>query len=545
MQRHLSRWLAVTGAVVIATLAAGPSQAAVDRCQKELMVKADIFRTQVKKAFQLCLDTIRREDAKNAKKPGTGFLVTAAHVCQTQLARVFDNVSKPGKSQRDRFYAAVDKAFTAGATPRCDAGDLTTLGHLRSGPANEAPGAATQDFVKRWLAVQAVRGAYTDTVGQARDAINNLNRAIAAPSRAAGNKVPLAGTNCDLPPTCDYRSDLGCRPDLCQMTKIQCRTHACRLKNTSQANTYLGALGGGPSPLGLSGSSNFEICQMNGFGYGLGDSGEGVLILGTPTRAINPVSLLGQTVCVDTIAAAGFCAASGDFLGKAKNYSFCQDRVAGPAPDVDSCPGAPTSTPSAPVCFCHVSGIPTSNRCGASFPPCAAGSCGMTADGNPCFPGTQVGPVKVVTGGTTGAGDCVVLSSTSFTTVAPGNVGPDTEPCTNDDTAPRAAIATTPFTTGVAEASLLDAVLFAPGSCANHSNHACVTDADCTTSSGADTCVGVATDDIVAGPLTGGALVSAAQPQTSNLSNLKLVGAFPAAAGALGDLATDFTIECQ
>lgn len=99
------------------SLAAGPSAAAVDKCQKELMVKADVFRTQVKKAFQLCLDTIRREDTKNAKKAGTGFLVTAAHVCQTQLGKIFDNVSKPGKSQRDKFYAAVDKAFTMGVNP--------------------------------------------------------------------------------------------------------------------------------------------------------------------------------------------------------------------------------------------------------------------------------------------------------------------------------------------------------------------------------------------------------------------------------------------
>lgn len=169
----------------------------------------------------------------------------------------------------------------------------------------------------------------------------------------------------------------------------------------------------------------------------------------------------------------------------------------------------------------------------------------MTADGSPCFPGTQVGPVKVTTVGATGAGDCVILNSTSFTTVSPGNVGPDTAPCTNDDTAPRAAIATTPFTTGNAQASLLDAVLSAPGSCAGNPNHECVTDADCATSAGVDTCTGIVTDDIVAGPLSGGPLPDVLQAQTSTLSNLKLVGAFPAAGGSLGDLVTDFTIECQ
>lgn len=548
MQSRISRWLIAAGMLGALTFSASASHATVDKCQKEIFIKADLYRSKVKKAFQLCLDTVRTEDAKNTKKAGTGFLVNAAHKCQTELGKVFNTsgLSVPaGKSQRDLFYDAITKAFTVGTTPKCVTGDLLPLGHLAS--PSQAPGVATEDFAKVWLAVQASRNAYNETIAQARDAINNINRAISAPSKPPGTSVPTTGTDCDLALSCNPKLTAGCRPDLCQMTKVQCRTHSCRMKTSSAANSYLGALGGGPSPLPLSGTSSFEICQMTNFGYALGNTGDGVLLMGTPTRAISPVSLLGNIVCVDTVAAAGFCSNGGTFNGAAENYDFCQDRVAGPLPDTDTCTGTAGTTPSEPVCYCHVSGIPTTIRCGASFPACAGSDCGMTGDGSPCFPGTQVGPVKITATGSTTVGDCVVLNSTSFTTVSPANDGGDNTACTNDDTAPRAAVATTPFTTGTAEAELKDAVIGAPGACATNTNHACVTDADCTTSGGADTCNAITTSDILAGPITGAGLgvPGILGVQTSTLSNLKLVGAFPAAGGSLGDLATDFTIECQ
>jgi hypothetical protein len=548
MKSKFSRWLIAAGMLGALTFSASASQAAVDKCQKEIFIKADLYRAKVKKALQLCLDTVRTEDAKNAKKAGTGFLVNAAHKCQTELGKVFNTsgLSVPaGKSQRDLFLDAINKAFTVGTTPKCATADLLPLGHLASGSENQAPGSATHTFAANWLAVQASRNAYNDTIAQARDAINNINRSIAAASKPPGTSVATKATDCSLGLACNPKLTPGCRPDLCQMTKVQCRIHSCRLKATSSATSYLGALGGGPSPLPLSGSSNLEICQMTNFGYGIGNSGDGVLVMGTPVRAISPVSLLGNIVCVDTVASAGFCSSGGSFNGIAKNYAFCQDRVAGPAPDTDTCTGTAGTAPADPICYCHVSGIPTTTRCGATFPACAAGDCGMTSDGSPCFPGTQVGPVKIATSGTTATGDCVILNSTSFSTVSASNMGPDMTACTNDDTAPRAAVATTPFTTGTSSASLKDAVLGAPGSCVTNTNHACVTDADCTTSGGADTCNAITTGDINAGPLTGAGLASTLQVQTSTLANLKLVGAFPAAGGTLGDLATDFTIECQ
>jgi hypothetical protein len=338
---------------------------------------------------------------------------------------------------------------------------------------------------------------------------------------------------------------------------------------------HLGALFPATTPIPLIGRSNLTVCQMDGFDYDIGDDGSGVLIIGSPSRTINPVTVLGNDVCVDTVAAEGFCAAAAPFTGMNENYTFCQDRltgnfdcVAAGAPNA-CCTGAGTGTCDAlsevvaddcggtatgvgedenEECYCDLGGgvADLSNPCGAASPPCPlAESCGVTKNGTPCFPGTLVSSVELGSAGSTTVGDCVILNSTQFTTVSASNRGADLTSCTNDDTAPPPAVATTPFTTGSSSATLADAFLGAAGNCTTNTNHLCIEDGNCTTTGGADTCVGQTIGTLSAGPLSGTPLGSVLNFETSNVSGLKIVGAFPAAGGTLGDLATEFSITCD
>lgn len=545
---------AAAGAVI---LNASTSLAAIDKCQAELQKVTNLLRSKAMTSFQKCADAVRKENAKEELAPGTGKPATAANTCQKELAKIFDVVTG-AKTERVKFYEKVDKAFL-GTTPKCLPADLQRLGHMVSG--TQAPGTLPQDFAKTYLAVQAIRGAQNEMTAQTRDFINLITAAKTAPNNPTGTGVANTATDCDLPPTCNYKTDLGCRPDLCDFD-IQCRLHSCTLDNSgappgesfSQVDLAAVPL----SPFSLIGRSSFEFCTLEDENYPIGDGGEGYLIMGGPTRALQSVQVLTSTICVDTIAAEGFCAASGDFLGKAENLLLCQDRVLS---DGDSCGLGGISTgvgeSHETSCFCDLGSGVLGAPCSATDAPCAVGTCGLTDTGTPCFYDTDVSPVRLYAAGATTAGDCVVLNSTSFTTLGssgdcddggpssnPDSFGPDCVPCTIDDVAAPAAVATTPFTTGTAQAQLKDAANTV-GACNLNGNHNCIEDANCPTSGGPDTCSGQVLLDIATGVLAGSPMGTLTNFETSNLSGLTLVGAFPASASATGDLVTAFRTKCQ
>ncbi len=542
----------ITGAVLGAVVFhAGPSMAAptFDKCQAALEKATNDLRKATMDTLKLCADAIRKEQALNEFVPPKGKLAKAANTCQGKLAKVFDRNGLSGTTSIQKFNAAIDKAFTAPAAPNqtCNDTFLARLGHMVSGAINQAPGTNDWDFAKTYLAVQTVRSAENEMTAQVRDFVNVINAAKSAPA-AIGTGVANAATDCTLPTNCDYKHTSGCRSDLCGLG-IMCRTHSCTLSNSgpapgasfSQVNLAASPL----APFALIGRSSFEICSLEGENYPIGDTGDGYLIVGGPSKQLGSVNLLGNTICVDTIAAEGYCSAGGTFNGHSKNLTLCQDRVTSDAGGIDECAGADTGVGaiSEASCFCDLGGGLIGAACGAGVD-CGTGTCGVTATGSKCFAGTKTGTVKLAGTGSTVSGDCVVLNSTAFTTLGSmAAFGADMTACTNDDVAAPAAVATTPFTSGTAQAHLLDAVS-ATGSCTTNVNTNCIEDANC---GGSDTCDGTQSlvNDLATAVLVGAPLASVVNFETSNLSGLTLVGGFPAANSGTGDLVTAFKTTCQ
>jgi hypothetical protein len=530
-----------------------------DRCQIELETRAATFHNQVRTALKKCSDAIRKEIAKNEAHPGYGALVRGAYVCQRELNRVFDTPglrTLPG--YRAKFFTAIDKATSQSlfATPKCTRTHLRRLGHLVSGaPASEAPGTDYQDFVKNWLAVHIVQLAVVEQVSEVRDFLKLLYDAINAPGIEGSSTY--AATDCSLPSTCDPLSVLGCRPDLCTF-RIQCRTHACQLAATSSSAFVLSP---GTLSTNATGHAVMEVCNLKGFGYGLGDAGEGTFLVGQPGQATDPLNFGGTTICAQSTGAEGFCSCGGNFLGLKKDVSSCQDHISG-APDSDECPAGDFEVGGGAEDPCYCEG--TSTQCGGGFPACPlANPCGVTSSGAPCHPGTHNGPLHLSLSDATAAGDCVLLNSLHLTVLPPGgdcnpsqtggiddnpaSFGPDCLPCTDDDVAPPAVAVTVPFTSGTADATLKDAVL-GSAACTNTASHGCVENVNCAnTTNPGDLCDGTQTTGTLAlTPVTGAPASSCASLQGGSLGGLALVGAAPVLDTApFGDLIAGFSLVCQ
>jgi hypothetical protein len=309
------------------------------------------------------------------------------------------------------------------------------------------------------------------------------------------------------------------------------------------------------------------VCTLEGFGFGLGNAGEGTFVVGEPAKQIEPLSIAGNTVCVENLGAEGFCACGGDFTGLRKGVSACQDHMVG-APDLDQCPASDLQSGGAieDTCFCGTSATNVSTiRCGAAYPACPPSSvCGFTGSGAACHPGTRNGPVHLSLSGFTAAGDCVVNTSMRFTTLPPGgdcdlahsggiydnpaSFGPDCTPCTSDDLALPANAVTVPFTTGSAVATIKNAVE-SPGMCADTTTHACIEHGNCAnTTNPDDLCDGtqIIFPTFASSTVFGVPVSSCTNLEAGALSGMTLVGAVPILdTPGLGDQVTTFSLICE
>jgi hypothetical protein len=537
-----------------------------ETCQIELQYRAAAFYKQVKDALVKCSTAIQKEITYNERIPGSGHLARAANYCQVALRPVFDTAADPAyMSYRDKFFGYIDKAAvgTSTSAPKCPRSDLLKLGHLLSGgPALQAPGTNFQDFLKNWLAVSIVKRALVAQMSEVPNFLNLLNAAINAPTY--GTSISYAATDCSLPITCNRSTDPGCRPDLCNF-RVQCRSHACKLSDTSGSTVDLAADGTVSNP--LMGHSLIDVCTLAGFGFGLGNAGEGVFLVGEPARQIEPLNIAGNTVCVENLGAEGFCACNGNFTGLSKHVFACQDHLTG-APNSDECPATDVQFGGGAedTCFCGTSSTNVSAvRCGAGLPACPPSSmCGFTGSGAACHPGTRNGPVHISVGGPTGPGDCVVYNSMRFTTLPsggdcdpgqsggiydnPASFGPDCTPCTSDDLALPPNVVAVPFTTGSANATIKDAVE-SQGMCADTSNHGCIEHANCAnTSNPSDLCDGtqIIFPTFASSTVFGAPASSCASLEGGALTGMTLVGAVPMLdTPGLGDQVATFSMTCE
>jgi hypothetical protein len=474
----------------------------------------------------------------------------AADACEKSLGSLWDINGIRGKSALTKFYAKFNDKFFAdegkcdsnGETAGVGTAYISAMGHLIS-PV-QAPGPAlgpAHDWMMRWMALMKFKLALLEENFVFATTMNLLN-----------DVIDNSGTDCDLPTNCDPESTANCRPNLCS-TMINCRSHACQLDASSATGT---SVGGGALVVSvpLTGRAVFEVCKLNPVTFGIAGAPNVFAIIGDSSRTVDPVILLGNTICVDIIRAQGFCDCMG--LGIPKNTAFCQDHNVNVGA---SCIGAPTgvNTVEGPCLCADGSGNPVGPECGTADDPVCSNDpnnpllCGVTETGGFCHAGTTNSPVFVLPSGGTANGDCLVLNTIQFKTLPPlpGIEGPDGVPCTMDDVRPPAGAASVPFTTGTASAAVLDAV-DTPGGCTNAPNHLCIEDVNCNTNdpnTPTGTCVGAIINPNQTVPaLTGGGLADCADLEASQLGGVSFVGAFPALDGAgLGDVVSTFNFDCQ
>jgi hypothetical protein len=519
---------AMQGGATILVLSAPPAFAAVDKCQKALEKAGSKLQTDAIKALARCADAIRKANpsADSGSTSGGGSAATptpgkspierAADTCEAQLATVFDKAGAfTGRSSIDRFKAAVDKLVPG----TCTATDLFALGHLLSGAAGTAPPAPSsnpgiQDWTKNWLAVANLSAVVMQEIMQARDLLNQINATIDAIGDCKGSET---------------------RPNLCQFA-IQCRDQACEMASSSNASITLAA---GPTiPIAIGGQLVLQVCTMKNFGL-LGNNGEFVSLVGGPARSIRVPALAGITICVDQVAAEGWCDCTG--LGVSVDTAICQDHIES---NGEGCVGPSTGifTTTETPCFCDDGSGQLGVQCGPTLPSCPNGStCGKKGTGGRCHPGTTNGPIKTLVTGTSSAGDCVLLDTLQFKLLpSAAAFGPDGQPCTSDDTVPPVVTVPIPLSTGTANASVKDSVI-TEGACDGGKTR-CVENANCADG----LCVGVAKGEIASPPVTGAKVSSCAMLEAGKLSGLKLVGGLTAVdVAGLGDLAATFQIVCE
>jgi len=545
---------AMAGALLLnagASYAAGP---ALDQCQKGIEAAAKVYHDAIRTALTGCADAVRTQQVKEAAKAGTGPLAVAAKTCEAKLKPVYDlaNVT-PGKSAADKFKAALAKLVgIPSGTPKCDVKTLIKLGHLISGTGGSAPpntGTDATVFVADSLLTSLENSAISEVVAEYGDAMGLIAAAVGAPESKAGANDATCCTN-----TVGCNDTKGYRPNLCGFG-LECNTHACQLDGTSGGQLVSSGILG-TIPLTISGRSTLGICSLTKGGQGFGAQSGFEYIIGGAARTLDPVNLGGGLiVCVNVNRSEGWCDCTGH--GIALNTNFCQDRVVSGGV-TDDCPG---------------------------------GVAADATDDNQGFTGTKVGAVAIGTSGASAAGDCVNFFTTQFIIhQSPATYGPDTTPCTSDDTQAPQAPASVPLTTGTAVASVIDAVS-ALGTCTLDGATSCIEDVNCnacnvaktcgdplhtactkdsnctsvvgsdgfcktrctldgstacTTSAQCGTCAGPLFTTLTVGPFTG-SKTSCKNYEASTLSGLQLVGAFPAAAGSapIGDSCTGFHLKCQ
>jgi hypothetical protein len=202
-----------------------------------------------------------------------------------------------------------------------------------------------------------------------------------------------------------------------------CAKHACVLGGGSSTCVDTTTL---DIPLALTGVNILEICRAPNILPG--DLG----VVGNPARGLDPVNLGGGTfACVKGIRAEGYVNGVGS-TNPAVNTFICQDhRVPPTAGEIgNECPNFGPG-------------------CGPDTPD--------TEPGHLVPPVTNSGPCVTLIPALAIPGDSFVLNTTQISVIFAGQEGPDTVPCTGDDTGTPGVPAIIPLTTHSAQAQLYDA----------------------------------------------------------------------------------------
>src|SRR5262245_7475375 len=198
MMGKCSRGFIAAGAACALLLSASPSFAGgptLDACQKGLELATNNFRKSLQTALVLCVDTVRKQQVKEATKAGTGPTAVAAKLCEVKLAGVYDvNNLKPGVSSADKMKAAIDKLFgIPSGTPKCNAAMLAAMGHGVTGAGAPPLAGNAEEFTEDALLVSTEQSVIDDEVAQTGDALNLIAAAVSAPESKPGK---MDNTDC-------------------------------------------------------------------------------------------------------------------------------------------------------------------------------------------------------------------------------------------------------------------------------------------------------------------------------------------------------------
>jgi hypothetical protein len=271
---------------------------------------------------------------------------------------------------------------------------------------------------------------------------------------------------------------------LCSVvTQPPCHAHSCILDGTSGGTVQTVAA---PLSFGLAGAIGIGVCDVPSINLA-----NEFAVLGRPSKGFDTVTVIPGVAfaCVTAFRTEGVLNCGG--AAPRSNYSICQDHVVdeiGVDQFVDECHTDPP--PAGTLCQPDTEDTETPGD----------------ISGGPCLTSTAVPAAS---------GDAFFLATTKIQVILAAEVGPDTIPCTDDDT-PAAVTAANqlPQTTGSATAQVLDA------------------DA-------------VDGQSITAGPVSGSPF-NCAEVSTSNTSGGKTVSTLPALNALLGnDLTTASSLSCQ
>lgn len=467
-------------------VSANTAQADLAKCGKKLEGIELKMASTITKALNKCLDAARGGD--------TG--ADLASACDGAIGKANAAVAKNTSSDP----AALGKI--QGLSPAtCTNEDLITLGLGASGVNSPGTGNAA-NFAATYLAKRAEQTAWSLALATGADARNLMDSAVAA---SAANPTACDGAAC---------ANLNAYSAAQQPA---CRTHACEL--TAMSGATLQPLG---VPVTL-GNRIFplDVCTLPSTGLPVTAPTQ-LLSAGVvktfdppPTIPLSPVI----TVCVQQLRGAGWVDCSG--LGVATNPTLCRDHnvnTDAEAPD-DECTGAAAVGATADACTAVSPGCPHTGVENGKLSQTFAGASVLGDASLNSITQFKLLPAGVcLTGATPNGGTCTPPSTMGCpmgSTLCIPTTGADGTACTGDDLLAPNSPTTVPFTTGTATATIYD-----------YSN----TD-------------GV-TQTFNIGP--GTPIASCGAMAASNLTGLKLVGAFPALDGATtSDTITTLSIECQ
>jgi hypothetical protein len=587
-------------------------------CQTGIEKAANTLQGSMLKALTAASDTMRKKGITFANAVAVDKAIQGGYAAGKAI---------------DKFRLALDKLYlqttckdaAKNLVHCCTDTDLSALGYLVSGGAatgvyggfNPAPpvsGGNGIKFTEDYLIAQSESNAYSQLLAASPLFANQLLE-----------MQNMAGCG---------RGALSCKGAFCKYLcnlKPECMERVCMLgpktaeggNSTSKTQTYSWKLGHAPylhngaTEDSLGDADPINFCFMDGdsqFSTITTETDIVYLVAPSKVRSLEMVNLTGIYVCVDTLRSTGFCDCSGGAAGL-KNIRDCQDRDS-----LKTC-GAPPSSFSAthelcvktaaiPTLHCAVTtgtSCTTANDC-PTTPNDACGSSCAAQQADPSYPGDYNGLPNISATVATATGDCVQQLTNQFTVLDNSSMyGPDSTPCTGDDTggvnSPTAVVLTTGHSQSTLKNSVVnygvceaDPSVFCVNTCQNTcitgfcqyavnspgGSKVCKTDADCdhtclTTCLGGandgdpctsdancpggsciiyDTHTSAETDDIFGAQPT----ISGGDPpqygdsackryQQNHLRGMKLAGSFPGSSSGqgsgLGDNMSVFWMECK